>query len=1368
LNRYFSILVLFVLFPFAAQSQNYISGVKNSYYKVASFTNGQNYVNCDVAEDLSTLHPGDKVLLIQMTGARISTSGSWVNTNGQLQDFNNVGAYEFLSVGSIIGSRVYFTANLSRTYTTTEKIQLVKVYEADYATVTGGDVTATPWNGNKGGVIALVILKKLTLANNNISADGAGFRGASPEEYYLGCRPIYSPDTFYFVGTAESKGGRKGEGAIISSFNYPLGLGHALNGGGGGAGLFGGGGGGSNFYNGGNGGFQTKTCIDPDVNQLARGGYGFGSGFYSNVNNWVIMGGGGGSSSQNSFTVPPNYSAQDGGDGGGLIFILTDTIESNNRTISSNGSAASTATAGGSGGGAGGAILIDASAYSSIGNLYIDAKGGKGGNAGVSCGGGGGGGSAGVIWFSGASLPSNVTTNQTSGSGGTSPSALVCGSLNYGYTGTPGTANKITSLQPVLNGFLFNAVRESDTICEGQQPAKLIGTTPKGAGTFTYQWLTSYDNVTWSAIPSTNTKDYQPDTLHSTRYFTRKVTSGSGIVDVAIPVRIFVYPAISGNTITIRDTICAGNSPGLLHANTVSGGDGNYTYMWNYWSGTTWSTLGTTAEYNDTRTLFSSNFYQRIVKSAGGVCSSTSNTDTISVLPQITNNVFAVGDTTICYNLQAGVIKCTTLLAGGDGNYTYSWQVSSDNISYNTIALANGSTYNPGKITANRYYKRVVYSGSHNACVNTTSPAHVVTVLPSITNNVLTSTRNLYCYSENALAITSQAPGPGGGQSGSYSYQWLRSSGSNYSAISGATAQTYTPTPALTASVSYKRRIVSGADNACVDTSAAFNITVVGQIQNILETNDTAICNKSTPLPFSESPAAGGNGSFTYVWVQSYNSGSWANATGTYTNAAYSSPQLNTDGNYLFRRVATSSICHDTSNTIQVTVYPSISNNSIGGALQYACYNMSKDLAGSFPAGGNNAYSYKWQSSGNGSIWNDITGDGQSLTTPGLLSPTYFRRIVNSGNYNQCADISSSVLLNINPLPAGDIISAEDTICEGNEITVNYQNLTGAAPWVIVLGDNSGTVYTSDALSSSSGNLTFALNQSIDLKVVKITDDSTCAADLISNTGLFKATVYTMPIALVGTDFDACGLSTPLNAQTPGVGIGEWLPSTGTYNNSSLPNATVTVDAYGSYDFTWKVSNWTECTDEDVVTVTFYEQPVDINAGEDISTINYDTTLNANSTTVGVGYWQKASDGKESVFEDSTLSNTNVQLLSGEGEYRFIWLIGNGTCNVISDTVKVTVEEVKTYIGFSPDGNNINDKFIIDIPKGVNATLTIYNRNGIEINTDYCEGDGKLVWDGTNKETGEQVPQDTYYYIYERSDKSKPGKGYIELRRMNR
>ncbi|MDR0228350.1 MAG: choice-of-anchor L domain-containing protein [Flavobacteriaceae bacterium] len=78
--------------------------------------------------------------------------------------------------------------------------------------------------------------------------------------------------------------------------------------------------------------------------------------------------------------------------------------------------------------------------------------------------------------------------------------------------------------------------------------------------------------------------------------------------------------------------------------------------------------------------------------------------------------------------------------------------------------------------------------------------------------------------------------------------------------------------------------------------------------------------------------------------------------------------------------------------------------------------------------------------------------------------------------------------------------------------------------------------------------------------------------------------------------------------------------------------------------------------------------------------------------------------------------------------------------------------------GFSPNGDNINDRF--DLSSHGVSSLKIFNRNGVNV---YSFDRGyKNQWDGKDK-SGKDLPAGTYYYVIEANGKTRTG--WVEINR---
>jgi gliding motility-associated-like protein len=1313
-----------------------ISGIPNYYLRVDEVQTDRVRVTDVAGGQLGQFQVENKVLLIQMTGGKLLTPPNFLTLESRTREsFYNTGSYEVLQVDQVIPINateawIVFTDNVGKPYNAGEKIQLVKFVEGETVS-TSGNVMARDWDGAIGGIVAIIGTDSVKL-NHNIDASANGFRGGAipTENYSGGCRYGLSStikDTLHFLPAQLNRSGNKGEGIISTTWPYTKGTGFALNGGGAGNGLYSGGGGGSNYYVAGDGGKQSPTC---NLSFPALGGWG-GYGckeIYDGKK--IIMGGGGGSGTKLSSSSPAK-----GGDGGGIIIIITGTLVGNGKSVSALGESATATTGSGGGGGAGGTIVLDVTTYTTT--LNISVKGGKGGNTtdAGNCTGSGGGGSGGVLWYAGSSITANVDITN----GGSGTVAGSCSSV-VGMPGSPGsTGISLSGLIAPLTGFLFNSVRGTDTICAGQIPNQLTASQPKGGdGTYAYVWEQSTDNINWANATGTQSlRTLQPPALTQTTWY-RRVVSSDLVFDTSRVIQVYVYPAIGNNIIAGTDTICYNSQAKGLSGTTPTGGNGTYQYLWQYSADqSTWSNDGITSSHNP-GILQQSRYYRRIVNSTA-YCSHTSNTVKITVLPLITNNIFSTPDTVICENQGPGPLNARTP-AGGDGIYSYKWQQRPPAGTWTIIPSSNILRYNPGMLTDTTQYRRIVYSGNGNACIDTSDEIKTIAVLPSLTNNLLTSAASRYCAGVVPELIAGGQPGGGDNV---YHYSWRSRTTGAWQYIAGADQMNFTPVDPVETNTAFSRVVTSGVNNVCHDTSSTFTLVVVPYISNTLGLADQTICQFVTPLPLTAGSATGGLGGITYQWIEkAAGATGWTNVSGTGNLAAYAPGALNTSTQ--FARMAYSDICSDTSERITIVVYPVISNNSIlGSTVQYACFNTVMTLPGSQPADGNTFYSYQWQQSSNNVSWTSVTGGSgteQDYQTTNLTANQYFRRIVYSSPENrECSDISDPVEVRINPLPTGDVISTTDTLCAGETLFVKF-SVAGNGPFNVTLTGLSGQ--SKSGVISSPDSMVFIPPSTGAFTMYAVEDDSGCFADISGFSGTARVVVYQVPLANAGSDDEICSDTYTLQAvkSVPGSS-GLWTGTGVTFGDAVSPGSTITSGSYINQTLTWTETNW-HCSDADEVEITFNEQPSVPNAGPDqILDFSYTTQLQASSPAVGTGEWSLISGS--GVFNDGSLPDAVISELSDAATLR--WAITNGNCPVVSDDMEITVTPLVIPKGFTPNGDNKNDLFDLGAANAEHIKIRIFNSTGLLVfeSDDYRDDN---LWDGYNMNSVE-LPEGTYFYI---------------------
>ena len=105
----------------------------------------------------------------------------------------------------------------------------------------------------------------------------------------------------------------------------------------------------------------------------------------------------------------------------------------------------------------------------------------------------------------------------------------------------------------------------------------------------------------------------------------------------------------------------------------------------------------------------------------------------------------------------------------------------------------------------------------------------------------------------------------------------------------------------------------------------------------------------------------------------------------------------------------------------------------------------------------------------------------------------------------------------------------------------------------------------------------------------------------------------------------------------------------------------------------------------------------------------------------------------------------------------------NNLCAIASCIFEVICRDVTVFTGFSPNGDGINDNWVIADIEGTNNTVSIFDRWGRLVKSYTNYDNVNVVWDGTNT-AGVQLTSGTYFYAIE--VENKPRKlGWIEITR---
>jgi gliding motility-associated-like protein len=1363
---------------------------------------------------------GDTVLVIQMQGVGIYTPfsyGEWALQYGE------PGLYEFLIISGVSGSDISFKNNLKHTYDTRGKIQLIRVPYFSKATVTG-KLECDPWDpvAKSGGVLAMIVGNSLTL-QANIDVSRSGFRGGNAIIGDSICQGTNSSYQSFYYPASYTNAGSKGEGianydetGVLLFPGHEKGKGKLFSGGGGGNGNHSGGGGGSHRGIGGTGGYEKDGCF-PSPSPGGIGGKAVQSA--ASLANRIFMGGGGGASSGSATGI-----TGPGGNGGGIVIIVANSIIGNGGEILANGGdGGNGGGAGAGGGGAGGTIALSVLNYS--GTINANVNGGKGGDNIDKVYGEGAGGGAGLVWLTLDNAL--IVPGLDGGIAGTSDNIKA----GDGGTGNKLTGFDPT-LNGFLFNSIRSSVTENeiDSTCYNMPQTKILGTSPVGGtGPYTYKWEVSSDKNFASSFVLTNDadpKNYTPklaDNLvtDDTVYFRRTITDSStpiALIDKSLPFKVKVQPNIKNNAVGPPDTICyAQNPPTIRSVLKLKDGNNFYTYNWMVSTDGASSGFGVPANLHADSTYtplpaIKDTWYRRTVTS--GRCIDSSGVVKMRVLNNIGGNAItsALAEE-ICNGMNFSPVTATITpaLTGGDASYKYEWISSA-----NSWGAAPDIYTNPGyspvagsfALGTQVSLRRVVFSGTHDVCKDTTTITTSVklTRWPVIINNSVTADQTIGYDSIPQLLKENPAPGMTGG-SGTYIYQWQKDTLSWTPAPGTFNLTSYQP-PALKITNRFRRFVTS---SACTSTSNTITITVHQKITNTIAlangANDT-IATSTGPGQLTGSLPTGGSGvpgDYSYKWYRS--------TTGTFgagdiiagaTSQSYDPGVLTAAGsivNYYFRRDVSSPVVSPTStyksNIIKVVVLPVLAAYNINGSIP-KCSGFRPDwLKGSTPVtGGDNKYKYTWQDSTSGGVFIDIPGrilcDSANYKPPALTATTSYRRIVYStaNNFTLQNAVSNSVKVIINQIPTGSLTTVSDTsICGGTAAKVMI-SLTGATKFRVTMKEN--TADLPEITNISGPNYTFsitktpaAVSEVYTYALSKVVDQNQCQTTTFPAQSR-KVTVFKQPTPQAGTDIlHNCGPTATLNA-SPAVGTGSWLttfkktsasPGAGSVSFASpgnnVTNVTIGMNTASGFDFDTYRFYWTEingvCSGMDSVNVTFDKNiiPVVFNPSVKISNSeDQKEPLPPYNPEVGKGIWE--SQGS-SVLDSLPDSNPKVYIAKElkDGDNIYLYIVTNGLCSE-SGQYTISYQDIKIPQGISPNGDNVNDKLVIENLDFSHFfyTLRIINSAGSEVF--YTDSDNWTVWDG--KSNGMDLPEGTYYYLLTLQsnwDSTVTGqrKGFVVLKR---
>lgn len=378
---------------------------------------------------------------------------------------------------------------------------------------------------------------------------------------------------------------------------------------------------------------------------------------------------------------------------------------------------------------------------------------------------------------------------------------------------------------------------------------------------------------------------------------------------------------------------------------------------------------------------------------------SISNSVQIKVFSKLGAPQISTINNPICYNSVPALLSVKQRATGSDGNFTYQWQQSTDNIIFNDIIGEKSQTYQAGTLITPTFYR--VIATSEFGCGKIESASSKVDVYKAL--SVESISNQTICYNTPPKLLIAVLQNGEVGKS----YQWKESvNGDNFTDIQGANSNTYQPI-ILTGNRYYLVFIVAQTD--CSVPSNIIKVSVFGEFKPGTITVAQTICYDAVPTILKQDILpTGGSGNYNYQWQVSTDNSNFSEISGQ-TGTQYQPGNLKLP-NYYRLKVSTNGNCGiGFTESIKVTVLPSIEAPKISTINGPICYNTPPALLTITQQANGSAgnFDYQWQQSTDNITFNDINGAKSETYQSGtLIAPTYFR-VVATATFG-CGKIESS------------------------------------------------------------------------------------------------------------------------------------------------------------------------------------------------------------------------------------------------------------------------------------------------------------------------------------------------------------------------
>lgn len=512
--------------------------------------------------------------------------------------------------------------------------------------------------------------------------------------------------------------------------------------------------------------------------------------------------------------------------------------------------------------------------------------------------------------------------------------------------------------------------------------------------------------------------------------------------------------------------------------------------------------------------------------------------------------------------------------------------------------------------------------------------------------------------------------------------------------------------------------------NSCVNTLATITISEPPAITVPTPSFSNVTCNGLTDGTVGTTGASGGMPGYSYTWQQ---------VGGGIVGGGTSASGLGAGDYYV--EVLDGNGCTINSDTVTVSEPPAISLAT--GSMDMSCFGVCDGWVSVAPSGGTSPYTYNWVGSVVGPV-----GTSTTDTVFSLCADSYSISVTDALG----CTVGFSPVIITEPAPITHSSAVTDENCGAADGSIEVTASGGTSPYQF---DIDGTGFTSFSNPHTYTGLTAGSY------TIQVQDANGCLSTM-SNESIAGTS---------GINFLANFIDPTCNGDSGSVVINSISGGTPPYQFSSDGGGTWQADSNftlpaGSYDF-WV----TDGTCTSFLPLTLVEPPpltfssIVVQPGCD--SLGGSITLSASGGNGGPYFYgitnpDTLMTALSGVFDSLWPSNWIVIVSDAGG------CVGGGSIQL---DVTADCSDLGAPNAFSPDGDGINDEWIVDrLAQYPENKVIIFNRWGDILIEFENYNNMDVVWNGTNS-SGELLPSGTYFYVIELIQEERLINGWVQLTR---